>query len=53
MYNSKVCSFSLELSRCIRVRSSQNIVTPFTNNSSYNKKQLMHGLGNNGKEGER
>ena len=28
-------------------------LTPFTNNNLYNRKQVMHGLCNNGKEGER
>ena len=46
-------SFSLMLSRYIRVHSSQNIIAPFTNDNPYNKKeQVMHGLGNNGKEGD-
>jgi len=48
-------SFSLMLSRFIRVRSSQNIVTSFTNKNPYNKikkEQVMHGLGTNGKEGK-
>jgi len=51
-FQSSLGSFSLKLSRCIRVRFGSNIVALFTSNTPYNRKQVMYGLGNNGKERE-
>ena len=45
-------SFPLVLSRCIRVYSNKNFVTPFLNDNSYDGKQVVHSLGNNGEEGK-